>query len=85
MKVSQLIDILQQEDPEATVLLMEQENWPFENSIRGVVARHEFEEPEDDECRAPNDERRDNDVFLVEGCQLRYGNRNAFDAARGQY
>ena len=85
MIVSELIEILESEDPGATVLFMQQESWPFELSVRGVVARHEFDDSVDDECRASNDERRDNDVFLVEGCQLRYGNRNAFDAARGQY
>ncbi len=85
MKVSQLIEILQQEDPEATVLLAQQPHWPFEYSVRGVVARNEFDEPEDDECRGPDDERRANDVFIVEGSQLRYGHRDAWDAARGGY
>ncbi len=85
MKVSQLIEILENEDPEATVLLVEQPSWPFEYAISGVVARHEFDEPEDDECRGPDDDRRANDVFIVEGTQLRYGNKNAFDAARELY
>ena len=84
MKVSELIEILENEDPDATVLLAQQPSWPFEYDVRGVVARHEFDE-EDDACRGPDDDRRANDVFIVEGSQLRYGNRDAWDAARGRY
>jgi hypothetical protein len=82
MTVQQLIELLKREDQDAEVMLAQQPSWPFEYSVRGVVARREFDEPEDDECRGPDDNRRENDVFIVEGSQLRYGHRDAFDAAR---
>lgn len=55
---------------------MYQESWPFESAIHGVVAREDFE-PEDEEEgeRAPG--LSENDVFIVEGQQERYGNKDA--------
>ena len=67
MKVKDLIEILDGMNPEAEVRIMSQKNWPFENSIYGVFARGEFED-------AGNDE----DVFIVEGEQLTYGNSAAW-------
>jgi hypothetical protein len=89
MKVRDLIEILEDQDPEAEVLIMSQENWPFENAVAGVAVREDFvdddeEEDEDDEAGA---ERRyekgtaPNDVFIVEGQQLRYGSKSAWNAA----
>src|SRR5690606_27099311 len=37
MKVRDLIEILEDQDPDAEVLVMSQENWPFENAIAGVA------------------------------------------------
>ena len=42
MKVSELIELLEDQDPDAEVLLMTQENWPFENAIEGVAVREEM-------------------------------------------
>ena len=88
MKVRDLIEILEDQDPDAEVLIMSQENWPFENAIAGVAMREDFvdddEEDEDDEAGT---ERRyekgtaPNDVFIVEGKQLRYGSKAAWNAA----
>ena len=80
MKVSELIEILSEMDPDANVLLVTQQNWPFENSVKGVCQREDvqdMDETEDEPNTLPA-----NDVFLVEGEQLRYGNKMAWDAAR---
>jgi hypothetical protein len=73
--VSELIAILEDCDPDASVMIMSQANWPFECEIDGVTVREEFSEADTDEC-APND------VFLVEGSQVRYGSRDAWATAR---
>ena len=37
MKVSELIELLEEQDPDAEVLVMMQENWPFECALAGVT------------------------------------------------
>ncbi len=96
MKVSDLIELLEVMDPDADVYIMAQPNWPFEHGLSGVCQRSDFTEADecddDDEENGEDTPRgRDrwsasesqlpgNDVFLVEGSQLRYGNKNAWDA-----
>jgi hypothetical protein len=78
MKLRDLIEAL--EDCEecvgenAEVLLMTQEHWPFEFSIRTVVTRDQI-----DEADIGHGEGHETDVFIVEGTQLRYGNKRAWD------
>lgn len=91
MKVSELIELLEEQDPDAEVLLAMQEGWPFECAIEGVTSREEIleadsdedDEDEDDGEReprlAPGTAR--NDVFIVEGNQLRYGSKTAWRVA----
>ena len=88
MKVSELSELLEEQDPDAEVLVMSQENWPFECAIAGVATRDEIlradadERDEDDEradCLEPGAHR--NDVFIVEGEQLRYGSKTAWNVA----
>lgn len=89
MKVSELIELLEKQDPTAEVLVMMQKNWPFECALAGVTTRDEM-------LRADAEERDDggeqaeprvesgtakNDVFIVEGQQLRYGSRTAWSVA----
>lgn len=82
MKVRDLIRLLEEQDPNATVLVMSQESWPFECSLSGVVGRQELvdeEEPDEDrKSPAPPEGAAMTDVFLVEGRQLRYGSRSAW-------
>jgi hypothetical protein len=88
MKVSELIELLQDQDPDAEVMIMSQESWPFENAVAGVAVREEFVDDDDEDCE---DEEREepryekgtaaNDVFLVEGQQLRYGSKAAWRVA----
>ena len=95
MKVRELIEILEELDPEASVYIMSQQNWPFELAIHGVTVREEFTETDDedgdaedapartegDRWRARPEALPRNDVFIVEGSQLRYGSKDAWDAA----
>ena len=86
MKVKELMEILEEQDSDAEVLIMGQQSWPFENSIHGVTVRSEIEESDDDEDeKTPAARRADgraaNDVFIVEGRQLRYGSKTAWDVA----
>ncbi|MBK8482458.1 MAG: hypothetical protein IPL40_15045 [Proteobacteria bacterium] len=88
MNVKQLIEILEDLDPDAEVLLMSQQSWPFENGIAGVAVREDLveddEDLDDEEREEPRFEKGTaaNDVFIVEGQQLRYGSKAAWDAAR---
>ena len=97
MTVQELIERLQECDPDAVVRIMSQEAWPFENAISGVAVRedfdvnhcdcdHRFTEPHEEGCAALEDnatpDLEPNDVFIVEGAQERYGNKDAWPAAR---
>ena len=93
MQVRELMAILEDQDPEAEVLLVTQRQWPFEYSLSGVSIRSEVEEADDDEDGddepeegAPRERSRDDgaptDVLLVEGRQLRYGSETAWNVAR---
>jgi hypothetical protein len=81
MKVKELIEILEDMDPEATVLLASQPNWPFEYGLAGVAVRGDFEDGGGDEPTYGLGTAA-NDVFIVEGQQLRYGSKAAWSAAR---
>lgn len=92
MTVQELIDLLEREDPAAEVRLMTQESWPFENSIRSqlyvaeptcqICGEQDGDHDDDDheaELWTPA-EGADPDgvVYLVEGSQLGYGNKAAW-------
>jgi len=88
MTVSELIELLEDCDPDAQVLLMSQPSWPFEHSVAGVTIRSDVDDDEgehgdeDEEREAPRaDGTRPNDVFILEGQQLRYGSRDAWSGA----
>jgi hypothetical protein len=73
---------------DAEVRLMTQQNWPFENSIYGLASGLEINDYIDDDGEA--DEGDDDDdvaedavLFIVEGRQLGYGTKRAWDVARG--
>jgi hypothetical protein len=74
MKIQELIEMLEEFDGDTEVRIMAQENWPFENAVEGVTERSRFEDTDD-----PDDpEGEPNCVFLVEGRQLKYGNKEAW-------
>ena len=98
MTVSELISILEDCDPDATVRVMMQESWPFECDVAGVAVREEFagedcdcdhkiNEPHEEGCPAEDEGDcgpglEGRDVFIVEGRQERYGDRSAWAVAR---
>ena len=87
MNVKQLIEILEDLDPDAEVLIVSQQHWPFENAIAGVAVREDVveddEDLDDDEREEPRYEKgtAPSDVFIVEGQQLRYGSKAAWRVA----
>ena len=82
MTIDELIERLEDYRDEfggdTEVRLMTQQNWPFENSICRAFGANEIQdarrrrrdEPDDDEL-----------VYIVEGSQIGYGNKAAWDAA----
>ena len=66
---------------ECEVRLMTQPNWPFEQTIRGLASGIEINERDDDDG---DDADVDEDcvLYIVEGQQLGYGSKRAWDAAR---
>ena len=97
MKVSELIELLSDMDPDASVYVMGPKEYPFEYALSGIAAREDFvdygdEDPDDDagdgESRsldrwsATDDQLPRTDVFILQGSQLRYGNRAAWDGCR---
>ncbi|MGH7296529.1 MAG: hypothetical protein ACRELB_16445 [Polyangiaceae bacterium] len=81
VKVHELIAILQRLDGEAAVLVMCQPHYPFECEVAGVAVRDDFPDDEEDPTEGVP-ELPGNDVFIVEGSQLRYGEKGAWRAAR---
>ena len=50
MTVQQLLDLLEDKDPDAEVRIMMQESWPFECAIDGVAVREDFAAAAECEC-----------------------------------
>ena len=82
MQFRELIEILGKMDAEANVMLAQQPGYPFEYSVAGVAVREEFTEDDEDGGveRAYEPGTAANDVFIVEGTQLRYGSKAAWGA-----
>lgn len=65
---------------ETEVRLMTQQNWPFENSITGLCSGQEINDACDDE-EDDEDVEAEKVVYVVEGQQLCYGSKRAWEAA----
>lgn len=76
--VGDLIGRLEDFDENLEVRIMSQQSWPFENHLGGVTERQEFEEQEDGLFRG-SEKPEANCVFLVEGSQIRYGDKAAWE------
>ena len=63
---------------ETEVRLMTQQNWPFENGIVGLASGEEINAHDDGDDEDTDD---DKVVFIVEGQQLGYGSKRAWEAA----
>ena len=83
MTIDELIERLEEYRDElggqSEVRLMTQQNWPFENRITGLASGQEINDRDEDE----DDEDVDTDqvVYIVEGGQLGYGSKRAWDVA----
>ena len=83
MNLDTLIEILSDYREEfggdAEVRLMTQQNWPFENRICGVTSGRDMNEPDDDDAQDVAD---DSTVYIVEGGQICYGSKRAWENYR---
>jgi hypothetical protein len=77
MTVSELIERLQELNPDAEVRLAVQPSWPFENEIAGVVdsAALNTSDLDEDEREIPEDV-----VWIADGGQIDYLSPRVFDA-----
>ncbi len=77
MTVCELIERLEELDPDAEVRLMTQRHYPLESYLRGVCDNVELFERDD------NADYKELDliVYLVEGEQVGYGRKAAWDVA----
>lgn len=84
MKVKQLISLLEKLDANADVYVMMQQHLPFECVLAGVAVRGEFtaEGTQHNGGPLPSETAAPNDVFLLEGEQLRRGDKAAWKAPR---
>lgn len=91
MTINELISMLEDYRDEiggdAEVRLMTQQNWPFENSIHGLVSGNQINEAtnEDEDEDEGDDDEYEGDVeddgvlYIVEGRQLGYGTKLAWE------
>ena len=79
MTVQDLIDrLIEYRDVlggDTEVRTMQQPSWPFEYSIEGLVSTDEMRSEDNDE----DDSEAETKVFILEGTQLCYGSRSAWD------
>lgn len=80
MKIHDLIERLEGYrdlyGPNCEVRLQTQPNWPFENTIAGLVSGSEINDSDDDD---DNDVEQDTVVYIIEGTQLGYGSKTAWN------
>ena len=60
---------------------MTQPNWPFENTITGLASGAEINESDEDRDEDDDDVEGDAVLYIVEGQQLGYGSKRAWEAA----
>lgn len=82
MKVRELIEALEDCDQDAEVLIAEQPTYPFENSVVGIAVREEVLRLSNEEPEELGEGVHGNDVFIVEGQQLRYGSKDIWANVR---
>ena len=82
--IARLEDYRDEIGGDAEVRLMTQQNWPFENSIYGLASGAEINDyDQDDEDGGDDDDAAEDAVlFIVEGQQLGYGTKRAWEVAR---
>lgn len=82
--IARLEDYRDEIGGDAEVRLMTQQNWPFENSIYGLASGSEINDYDDDDEEGGDDDDAAEDavLFIVEGQQLGYGTKRAWEVAR---
>ena len=82
--IARLEDYRDEIGGDAEVRLMTQQNWPFENSIYGLASGAEINDYEEDDEDGGDDDDASEDavLFIVEGQQLGYGTKRAWEVAR---
>ena len=86
MTLNELIERLEEyrdlHGEDCEVRLMTQQNWPFENTITGLVSGQEINDTDDDDDDDDDDDvETDAVVYIVEGQQIGYGSKRAWEAA----
>ena len=83
MTIDQLIKRLEDAREEiggdCEVRLMTQQNWPFENAVHGVTTSNQIAESSEDEDEDKDDVPTEPVCFIVEGSQLGYGTKTAWE------
>lgn len=83
MMVKELMELLEEESPDAEVRLVFQQSFPHVYSVLGVASDLEVAEVEGGDCQEPCNARPAKDVvYLVEGDWLAHGPSAAWVAAR---
>ena len=88
MNLDTLIEILndyrEEHGGDAEVRLMTQQNWPFENRICGVTSGRDMNETDDEDTDDDEDQdvAKDSTVYIVEGGQICYGSKRAWESYR---
>lgn len=78
MTVSELIERLEEMDPEAEVRLMTQRHYPLEAKLHGVCESAELRRGDDGEDDDDEVQEVEPIVYLVEGAQVGYGLKSAW-------
>jgi hypothetical protein len=67
---------------ETEVKLMTQESWPFENRIKGLCSQQEMiDASESEDASEEADDESEDCIYIVEGGQISYGSKLAWEAA----
>ena len=89
MTLGQLISLLEEYRDEhgedCEVRLMTQQNWPFENRIAGLTSGAEMNEASEEDASEFFDDQDVADdamVYIVEGGQICYGSKRAWETCR---
>lgn len=89
MTVSELMTLLEEyretHGDDCEVRLMTQQNWPFENRIAGVTSGAEMNEASEEDASEFFDDQDVADdamVYIVEGGQICYGSKRAWETCR---
>ncbi|TWU40181.1 hypothetical protein Q31b_35260 [Novipirellula aureliae] len=83
--INLLTEYAEEHGGDAEIRLMTQENWPFENHIAGVTSGIEMNQASEDDPSEYFDDQdvaEDNTIYIVEGGQICYGSKRAWETCR---